>query len=288
MDNTKQTNGCEKQKFLWNKEMLRHKAEEVRYDVIDMISHSSKGHPGGALSAADIVTTLYFYEMRVNPDNPKWDNRDRFILSKGHACPVLYSVLAERGFFDKSELRTLRKLNSHLQGHPDMNKTPGIDMSSGSLGQGLSVGLGMALSAKLMHKDYHIWVLLGDGELQEGSVWEAAMAASKWQTNNLTAIVDMNGLQSDGKVDDKMSLQPISEKWKSFGWEPIEIDGHDIDQIIAALDYTRNHWGKPKVIIAHTIKGKGVSFMENVTEWHGKAPTMEEAEKALNEIRSRL
>jgi transketolase len=264
---------------------LTNKAVQIRCDIIDMICTANAGHPGGSLSAADIVTALYFRVMRLDPENPDWPDRDRFILSKGHACPVWYAALAERGYFDKSHLRTLRRLNSILQGHPDMRKTPGIDMTAGSLGHGLSAGLGMALSGKLQNKDYHVWVIIGDGETQEGSIWEAAMAAAKWKADNLTAILDRNHLQNDDCVDDEMPIEPLADKWRAFGWHVVEIDGHNMEEIVKALEGAIAFKGAPTMIIAHTIKGKGVSYMENVVEWHGKAPCKEEAEQALEEIR---
>ena len=264
---------------------LKNKAVEIRCDIIDMICTANAGHPGGSLSAADIVTALYFRVMRLDPENPDWPDRDRFILSKGHACPVWYAALAERGYFDKSHLRTLRRLNSILQGHPDMRKTPGIDMTAGSLGHGLSAGLGMALSGKLQNKDYHVWVIIGDGETQEGSIWEAAMAAAKWKADNLTAILDRNHLQNDDCVDDEMPIEPLGDKWRAFGWHVVEIDGHNMGEIVEALEGARSFKGASTMIIAHTIKGKGVSYMENVVEWHGRAPCKEEAEQALEEIR---
>jgi transketolase len=270
---------------------LRAMAAVIRCDIIDMISTAQAGHPGGSLSAADIVTALYFRVMRIDPRNPGWPDRDRFILSKGHACPVWYSALAERGYFDKAHLGTLRRIDSILQGHPDMRKTPGIDMTAGSLGQGLSAGLGMALSGKLRGQDYHVWIVLGDGETQEGSVWEAAMAASKWQLANLTAIVDRNRLQNDACVKDVMPLGALAEKWRAFGWHVIDIDGHDMAQVVEALEAAKDlHLRpvadpKPVCIIAHTVKGKGVSYMEDAAEWHGRAPCEEEALLALDEIR---
>ncbi len=264
---------------------LEQMAGTIRCDIIEMICTAQAGHPGGSLSAADIVTALFFNIMKIDPTNPKWPDRDRFILSKGHACPVWYATLAERGFFDKSHLATLRQMGSILQGHPDMNKTPGIDMTTGSLGHGLSVGLGMALSGKLRKKSYRVYVVLGDGEVQEGSVWEAAMAAAKWNMDSLIAILDRNNLQNDYCVDDEMPIEPIGDKWTSFGWNVLEIDGHDMPQIVKALNKAVDHKGSPTMIIARTVKGKGVSYMENVADWHGKAPCIEEAEQALEEIR---
>ena len=265
---------------------LERMAATIRCDIIEMITTAQAGHPGGSLSAADIVTALYFRVMRLDPENPDWPDRDRFILSKGHACPVWYAALAERGYFDKMHLGTLRRLNSILQGHPDMKKTPGIDMTAGSLGQGLSAGLGMALSGKLRKKDYRVYVVIGDGETQEGSIWEAAMAAANWKLDNLTAILDRNGIQNDTFVDDIQPLEPVADKWRAFGWHVIEIDGHDMAQVVEALETAQTIEGQPTLILAHTVKGKGVSYMENVPDWHGRAPCIEEAECALDEIRA--
>lgn len=267
-------------------EELKRIAAEIRCDIIEMTCAAGAGHPGGSLSAADIVAALYFRVMRIDPRRPDWPDRDRFILSKGHACPVWYAALAERGYFDKAHLLTLRKLNSILQGHPDMRKTPGIDMTAGSLGHGLSAGVGMALAGRLQHKDYHVWVIVGDGEIQEGSIWEAAMSASKWQLDTLTAVLDRNHLQNDDCVDTEMPIEPVADKWRAFGWHVVEIDGHDMEQVVGALENAKTIQGRPAMIIAHTIKGKGVSFMENQVVWHGKAPCREEAEQAIQEIRS--
>jgi transketolase len=264
---------------------LKRMAGIIRCDIIEMICTAGAGHPGGSLSAADILTALYFRLMRIDPKNPGWPDRDRFILSKGHACPVWYAALAERGYFDKSHLATLRRLNSILQGHPDMHKTPGIDMTVGSLGHGMSAGLGMALSARLRQKDYHTWVVVGDGESQEGSIWEAAMAAAKWKLDNFTVILDRNHLQNDGCVDDEMPIEPVADKWRAFGWHVDAIDGHNMEQVVAALEAARERKGLPTLILAETVKGKGVSFMENVADWHGKAPCQREADQALDEIR---
>jgi transketolase len=264
---------------------LKRLAGIIRCDIIEMICNAGAGHPGGSLSAADVVTALYFRVMRIDPRNPDWADRDRFILSKGHACPVWYAALAERGYFDKSELATLRRLNSILQGHPDMHKTPGVDMTVGSLGHGLSAGVGMALSAKLKKKDFRVYVVVGDGESQEGSIWEAAMSAAKWKLDNLTAILDRNHLQNDFCVDDEMPIEPVADKWRAFGWHVDAIDGHDMEQVVAALEAARERPGAPTMIIAETVKGKGVSFMENVADWHGKAPCQTEADQALVEIR---
>lgn len=265
-------------------EELEAMAATIRRDIIHMIAIAGSGHPGGSLSAADIVTALYFRVMRIDPTRPDWPDRDRFILSKGHACPVWYAALAERGYFDRAHLSTLRKLNSILQGHADMRKTPGVDMTVGSLGQGLSAGLGMALSGKLRHQDYHVWVVIGDGEMQEGAIWEAAMAGARWQLDNLTAILDHNRLQNDDFVDAIVPVEPIADKWRAFNWHVMEIDGHHMPAIVLALETARTIQGKPTLIIAHTIKGKGVSFMENVAEWHGKAPSPEQAQRALQEL----
>mgnify|MGYP001110332166 CR=1 FL=1 len=266
-------------------EELKAMAAVIRCDIIEMIATAQAGHPGGSLSATDIVTALYFRVMRLDPARPDWPERDRFILSKGHACPVWYAALAERGYFDKAHLGTLRRLNSILQGHPDMRKTPGIDMTVGSLGQGLSVGLGMALSGKLKGLDYHVWVVVGDGEVQEGSIWEAAMAAPKWHLGNLTVIIDRNRLQNDTCVRDVMPVAPLADKWRAFGWRVVEIDGHDMAAVVEALEAARACPDQPVAILAHTVKGKGVSYMEGRAEWHGKAPSAEQAERALEEIR---
>jgi transketolase len=256
----------------------------IRRHIITMLTESASGHPGGSLSAVEILTALYFSEMRVDPKNPKWEDRDRFVLSKGHGAPVLYAVLAEKGFFDKKHLNTLRKIDSILQGHPNMNDTPGVDMSTGSLGQGLSVANGMALAGKLDNKDYRVFVYLGDGELQEGQVWEAAMTAAHYKLDNLTAFIDHNGLQIDGPVEKVMNPEPIADKFRAFGWHVISIDGHDFEQIFKAIDEAKNTKGKPTMIVAKTVKGKGVSFMENQVGWHGTAPNKEQCEKALAEL----
>jgi transketolase len=264
---------------------LTRKANDIRQDIIRMIHQAKAGHPGGALSAADIVTVLYFQVMRIDPRNPDWEERDRFILSKGHACPVWYAALAEKGYFEMQHLDTLRKFHSILQGHPDMKKTPGIDMTSGSLGNGLSLGVGMALAAKRKRQSYHIYVMLGDGEIQEGMVWEGAMAGAHYNLDNLTVIVDYNGLQVDGWNKEVMNIYPLVEKWQAFGWSVVEIDGHNISEILDAFQKAHKIKG-PVVIIAHTVKGKGVSFMENACEWHGLAPNDEETTEALHELES--
>ncbi len=267
-------------------EDLEKTAVEVRTNIINMIHEAQAGHPGGSLSAADYMTALYFRVMNVDPKNPDWPDRDRFILSKGHACPVWYAVLAEKGFFDKSHLKTLRKLNSILQGHADMKKTPGVDFTVGSLGQGICGGVGMALAGKLRNKDYHVWVAVGDGESQEGSVWEAAMSAANWKLDNMTVIFDHNGIQNDTFTEDIQPLGAVVEKWRAFGWNTIEIDGHNMGEVVAAMEEAVTIKGQPTVIIAKTVKGKGVSFMENVPAWHGKAPNDEQFEQAMTEIRS--
>ncbi|HAA63914.1 MAG: Transketolase domain protein [Caldanaerobacter subterraneus] len=267
-----------------DKEFLKQKAKEVRIDIINMLAEAGSGHPGGSLSCADILTLLYFDKMNVKPDNPKWEDRDRLVLSKGHAAPALYAVLAEKGFFPKEELKTLRKLGSILQGHPDMKSTPGLDMTTGSLGQGLSAANGMALAGKLDKKGYRVYVILGDGELQEGQIWEAAMTAAHYKLDNLTAILDFNGLQIDGPNREVKNIEPVNEKFNAFGWHVIEIDGHDFDQIDKAIEEAKATKGKPTLIIAHTIKGKGVSFMENQVGWHGSAPNEEQRQKVIQEL----
>ena len=258
-------------------------ASRIRTDVIEEVHSAGSGHPGGSLSAADIVTALYFREMNVNPEEPKMKGRDKFVLSKGHAAPVQYA-LAEKGYFPKEELLTLRKLGSRLQGHPNMHKVPGIEMSTGSLGQGFAVCVGMAMANKLDKDPGRIYTLLGDGELQEGLIWEAAMASAHYKLDNLCAIVDWNGLQIDGSNDDVMTVSPIDEKFKSFGFNVIVIDGHDFGQIFDAFDKARECKGKPTVIIAKTHKGRGVSFMEDQAGWHGKAPDDAQAKQAVEEL----
>lgn len=265
---------------------LKIRALNIRKNIVKMVYKASSGHPGGALSCADILTALYFGEMKVNTKNPKDENRDRFVLSKGHASAALYATLAEKGFIKEDELEGFRNINSNLQGHPDMNKIPGVDMTSGSLGQGLSVANGMALAGKIDNKKYRVYCLMGDGEIQEGQIWEAAMTASQYKLDNLCAIVDFNGLQIDGKIVDVMNPTPIAEKFKSFGFNVINIDGNDIDEILDAFDKARRGKGRPTAIIAKTVKGKGVSFMENQPSWHGKAPSEEEFEKAMKELNS--
>ena len=264
---------------------LEKMACQIRRDIIMMLAEAGSGHPGGALSSADIMTALYFSVLRHNPQKPDWDMRDRFILSKGHICPVQYACLARTGYFPVEELITLRKLHSRLQGHPGKDKgLPGIEVSSGSLGQGLSIAVGIALGFKLDDKVQRVYCLMGDGELDEGQIWEAAMAAAHYHLSNLCGIVDNNELQIDGAVEKVMGLMPLPEKWWSFGWNVIEIDGHKMKEILKAFEKAKKEKSKPTVIIAHTIKGKGISFMENVASWHGKAPTREEADQALGEL----
>jgi len=260
------------------------KAMLIRRDIITMLGEAGSGHPGGSLSAADILSCLYFWEMQIDPQNPRKTERDRFVLSKGHAAPVLYAALAEKGFFPTEELARLRKLGSPLQGHPDMRKVPGVEASTGSLGQGLSWAVGMALAGKLDRQSYRVYALLGDGELEEGLVWEALMAAHHYRLDNLVAFVDHNGLQIDGPVADVMSPEPVADKFRAFGWETLEIDGHDHRQIMEALIKARTVQGRPTAIIAATVKGKGCSFMENRVEWHGTAPSKEQTAQALAEL----
>ena len=264
--------------------MLGEKANIVRQDIINMLTESSSGHPGGSLSCTDILVTLYFNEMRYDVNNPNDENRDRFVLSKGHAAPALYATLSEAGFFPKEELMTLRKINSKLQGHPNMNYVPGVDMSTGSLGQGISTAVGMALAGKLDKKDYRVYTILGDGELEEGQVWEAAMSAAHYKLDNLTAFVDYNGLQIDGNVTDVMNPEPITNKFEAFNWNVISIEGHNYEEIISAINEAKNVKDKPTVIVCKTVKGKGVSFMENQCGCHGTAPNKEQCEAAIKEL----
>jgi len=262
---------------------LEAKAKQIRRLIIQMLAKAGSGHPGGSLSSADLITALYFMLLRHNPKEPNWPDRDRFHMSKGHCCPLWYAVLAESGYFPTKELWSLRQLGSILQGHPD-RRTPGVTVASGSLGQGLSVALGMSLAARIDKKDYRVYCLLGDGETQEGNIWEAAMAGSHYKCDNLCAMLDYNGFQIDGRTKDIMDLEPLVAKWQAFGWHTIEIDGHNMKEILSAFDEAKTIKGKPAIIIAHTIKGKGVSFMENVVDFHGRAPTPEEAQKALKEL----
>lgn len=263
---------------------LQNIANEIRKGIIEQIYNAKSGHPGGALSCTDILTVLYFNQMNINEKEPSDMLRDRFVLSKGHCVPALYACLAQRGFFDKDELKTFRKIDGKLQGHPDMNKVSGIDISTGSLGQGLSISNGMALASKLNHDGYRVYCLLGDGEIEEGQVWEAAMTASNYKLDNLCAILDYNHLQIDGTIEQVKSLDNIEGKFKSFGFNTIVIDGHNIEQLIDAFDSAKLVKEKPTIIIAKTVKGKGVSFMENKIEWHGKAPNEEEYKLAMKEL----
>ena len=270
------------------KKQLMATACKVRMNAIRGVHAAKAGHPGGSLSAADMFTYLYFKEMKIDPANPKWEDRDRFVLSKGHTAPGLYAALALRGFFPVEDMDQLRQIGSHLQGHPNMNMTPGVDMSTGSLGQGISAAAGMALGAKYLKKDCRVYTLLGDGEIQEGQVWEACMFAAHYKLDNLCVIIDNNGLQIDGKVADVMSPYPIAEKLVAFGFEVAEIDGHDFDQMEAAFAKARATTGKPFAIVMKTTKGKGVSYMENQAGWHGKAPNAEEYETAMKELSAQL
>lgn len=264
--------------------ILKEKARIIRRDILEMITEAGSGHPGGSLSGVEIATALYFHAMRLDPANPRWPERDRFVLSKGHAAPLLYAALAERGFFPREELWGLRKLGRMLQGHPDLKGTPGVEVSTGSLGQGLAVANGMALAGKLDRRDYRVYVLLGDGEIQEGMVWEAAMAAAHYKLDNLTAFLDHNGFQIDGPITEVMSPEPVADKWRAFGWHVITVDGHDFPQVLGAVDEAKGVKGRPTMIVAETVKGKGVGFMENQVGWHGVAPTRDELARALQEL----
>ena len=268
------------------KKQLSLTANRVRQHIIEGTFNAKSGHPGGSLSAADVITYLYFKEMKVDPSNPKWEDRDRFVLSKGHAAPALYGALAVKGFFPEDEIKNLRKPQSFLQGHPDMRKVPGVDMSTGSLGQGVSCAVGMALAGKVAGKDYRVYSVLGDGEIQEGQVWEAAMFASHKKLDNLTIFIDNNNLQIDGTMEEVNSPYPIPEKFADFGWNTVEIDGHDFDQIEDAIAQAKSVKDKPTAVIMHTVKGKGVSFMENQVGWHGVAPNAEQYENAMNELKT--
>lgn len=266
-------------------ENLEKTAKGIRRDIVKMIGKAASGHPGGSLSSVEILSLLYFEKMNIDPKDPKKVGRDRFVLSKGHAAPVLYATLAAKGFFDKVELDKLRQVGAILQGHPDMKKIPGVDMSTGSLGQGISAAVGMALGAKIDKADWKTYVLLGDGELQEGLVWEAAMSAAHYNLDNLIAFVDNNNLQIDGDISEVMSPYPIDEKFAAFGWNVINVeDGNDFDQLRAALEQAHTVKGKPSVLVCKTVKGKGVSFMENDAGWHGKGPNAEQVETALKEL----
>ena len=264
-------------------ERLEEQAVQLRRDIVEMIHAAKAGHPGGSLSAVDMITALYFHVMRIDPQNPRWEDRDRFVLSKGHACPALYAALARRGFFDPKHLTTLRQYHSILQGHPDMNKTPGIDISSGSLGNGLAIGVGMAMSGRLHHQDYMTYVMLGDGEVQEGMVWEAAMAAHHHDLGNLVAIVDCNGVQINGWVNEIMTVEPLADKWRAFGWNVVEVNGHNMKDLLTVL-HTAKTMRHPTVILMRTVKGRGVSFMEDDCKWRGNSPSDEELVQAILEI----
>lgn len=266
------------------KEMLQSLCGKFRVELIELLRKTQTGHPGGSLSATEIITTLYFEKMNINPNNVNWEDRDRFILSKGHAAPMLYFALAEKGYFPKEEMSTLRQINSNLQGHPCAKKTPGVELSTGPLGLGLSAGIGMALGCKLNNKDYYTYVLLGDGEIQEGIIWEAAMSASKFKLDNLIAILDNNGVQLDGTVEEIMPMGDIEAKWKAFGWEVIHTDGHDVAEICNAIDNAKKVKNAPTIIIAKTVKGKGISFMEGKNTWHGKPIGEEEYKLAMTEL----
>lgn len=266
---------------------LESMANVIRKDIIEMIAEARSGHPGGSLSSAEIVTALYFKVMKHDPSDPMMEDRDRFVLSKGHACPAVYAALAESGYFPREELFSLRKLGSRLQGHPDMHKTPGFEASTGSLGQGLSIASGMALGMKMDGKNNRVYCLMGDGELDEGQIWEAAMTASHYKLDNLCGIVDRNGLQIDGCTSDVKTLEPLAEKWKAFEWNVLEVDGHNVNELVSAMNRFRHTHYRPTVIIAHTVKGKGVSFMDNEAGWHGKAPNPEQTKTALDELSGR-
>jgi transketolase len=263
-------------------------AVKIRMYIIEGIFNAKSGHPGGSLSIADILSVLYFKEMNIDEKNPLWIDRDRFVMSKGHAAPALYAALALRGYFDVEIIKTLRQINSPLQGHPDMNKVKGVDMSTGSLGQGLSVANGMALYAKKKNKDFRVYAAIGDGEIQEGQIWEAAMSSAHYKLDNLTVFLDNNNLQIDGSVDKVMSVYPIKDKFEAFGWNTIEIDGHEMDEIVNALDASKKVKDKPTIIICKTVKGKGATLMENRVEWHGAAPNQQQYDEIMSELKKRL
>ncbi len=265
-------------------DQLKKQATLIRKHIIDEVFNAASGHPGGSLSCTDILTVLYFHEMRVDVKNPKWEDRDRFVLSKGHCAPALYATLAEKGFFPVEELNKFRHIDSYLQGHPSLKDVPGVDMSTGSLGQGISAAVGMALAAKLDKKDYRVYAILGDGEIQEGQVWEACMAAAHYKLDNLTAFLDHNGLQIDGKITDVMSPEVVEDKFRAFGWKVINANGHDYIQINEAIEEAKKTKGVPVMVVADTTKGKGVSFMENVAGWHGSAPNKEQRDQAIAEL----
>lgn len=267
-----------------DKATIKLHAKNIRINSLKMIAKAGSGHPGGSLSMADIMSVLYFDKMNVDPQNPHWVHRDRLVLSKGHAAPGLYATLFEKGYFAEEEMNHLRQVNSMLQGHPDMKGTPGVDMTTGSLGQGLSAAVGMALAGKYKKESFTVYAVVGDGEIQEGQIWEASMAAAHYKLDNLIVFLDHNGLQIDGKNNDVMRIEPICDKFEAFGWEIINIDGHNIDEISDAVDHAKNIKEKPVLICAKTVKGKGVSFMEDQYNWHGVAPKPDELEKALNEL----
>lgn len=264
---------------------LKELARGFRIDIIEMLEKAGSGHPGGSLSAIDLVTALYFHQLRHDPKNPSWPDRDRFVLSKGHGVPAVYAALAASGYFPKSELSKLRHVGSMLQGHPVTSSTPGIEACTGSLGQGLSIAQGMAMASKLDGDRFHVWCMIGDGEMQEGQIWEAAMSAAKYRLDTLTCILDYNKGQIDGLVQDVMPVEPVAEKWRAFNWHVLEIDGHDFGQILDALEEAARTKGRPTFIIANTVKGKAVSFMEHRCEWHGSAPNKQQAAQAIEEIK---
>jgi len=264
---------------------LRNRAYQLRRDVVEMVTAAGSGHPGGSLSAAEIVAAVFFYKLRHDPKNPSWPERDRFVLSKGHAAPILYAALAESGYFPREDLGGLRKLASHLQGHPDQTRTPGVEVSAGSLGQGFSFAQGVALAGKLAGASYRVYALIGDGEMNEGQIWEAALFAAHHKLDNLTGIVDVNGIQNDSYVKDILNTEPVVDKWQAFGWNVIDVkDGHDVGAIADALDEATETKGRPTMVVCRTVKGKGVSFMENNPEWHGKAPSKDQLAQALSEL----
>ena len=267
---------------------LKITATKIRKNIVDTVYNAKSGHPGGSLSCADILTVLYFKQMRIKESNPKWEDRDRFVLSKGHCSPALYSTLAQRGFFPQEDLKTFRKVDSYLEGHPNMKYVPGVDMSTGSLGQGISVACGMALAGKIDKKDYRVYSILGDGEIEEGQVWEALMSAVHYKLDNLTIFLDYNGLQIDGEIEKVMSPNPVVEKFEAFGLNVINIDGNDVEQIDNAINEAKTVKDKPTIIVAKTTKGKGVSFMENQAGWHGKAPNEEQRDIAISELNNIL
>lgn len=266
------------------KSLVQEKATAIRVSILKAVTAAKSGHPGGSLSIADLMALLYYVEMNVDPKNPKDGNRDRFVLSKGHAAPALYATLAEKGFFDKAELENLRKIDCMLQGHPDMKHTPGVDMSTGSLGQGISAACGMALAGRIDKKDYRVFAVLGDGELEEGQVWEAAMFAGFYKLNNFTAFIDFNGLQIDGDIREVMSPLPIAPKFEAFNWNVIEVNGHDLDELHNAIEAAKACTDKPTAVVMNTVKGKGIKEMEGQAGWHGKAPSAEEYEKFVAEL----